>query len=237
MIIIIDIKCYFFIGEAMEYESTFVMGDMLEHEERFAEKYAASAEQRLFQPGHVFARQGEGSDRLYLVTGGIVECGYMSEQGRKKLITIHAGRCLIGAPEMSDDPCPVNYTALTSVRAAVVPAARMSSWDDLMLLSFAKLQKRNERFLSRQLLMRTFSSTEERILCVLRDFDEVSRHMPRDFCWPACLITNKTLSEFTGATTVQVRKIMNAFLESGRATIDENKNYRIVGEGECGGER
>jgi hypothetical protein len=38
-----------------------------------------------------------------------------------------------------------------------------------MLLALAKLQKKKERILNRQLQMRAFCSAEDRILCVLKD--------------------------------------------------------------------
>ena len=50
--------------------------------------------------------------------------------------------------------------------------------------------------------------------------------------WPMGIMSYQTLSEFTGSTKVQVRKIIQKYEEAGAIFLDENKNIFIKGSGE-----
>lgn len=196
----------------MDYEPTFVIGDMLSGEEEFIRSFAGMAEEREFPAGCSIVRQGEPIQNLYIILSGMIECSFFAENGRKKIITINNGRWFFGASSMDGNRNTMNYQCITRVIAAVMPPETVDCWDGRMLLALARIQKRKERILNRQLRARAFASVNERVLCVLRDM----AHARIDVN-----ITQQTISELVGATRVQVCKSLKLFTDEGYITSED----------------
>ena len=105
----------------MDYEPTFVIGDMLSGEEEFIRSFAGMAEERGFPAGSSIVRQGEPIQNLYTILSGMIECSFFAENGRKKIITINNGRWFFDASTMDGNRNTMNYQCITRVIAAVMP--------------------------------------------------------------------------------------------------------------------
>lgn len=211
----------------MDYEPTFVIGDMLNGEERFAESFISMSVLREYTSGHILVRQGEQIRNLFLILNGTVECSFFSESGQKKIITLNKGRWFFGASSIDNNPYTMNYICLTQVRAAVMPPSRICDWASSMLLTLAKLQKNKERILNRQLQLRAFNSADERVLSVLCDLAHVNSVARSENC-NVGRITQQTLSEIVGATRVQVSKALKKYADMGLIIVDGKNNIFLT---------
>jgi len=212
----------------MEYEATFILGNMLNKEADFTDAFCKLAAIRNYPSGYCLIEQGANSNRLIVLLKGIVECNFISEHGNKKTIYIHTGNCFIGASALEGKASQTGYTCLTEVCVATMPVHEISKWNSQMLLSLARLQKQRERTLSRQLLMRTYNSTEERIMTVLEDAKMAKTSAVSNIEFPQDMITLQTLSDIVGATKVQVNKIIQNKLNDKSIGIDCQRNFYLL---------
>ena len=208
----------------MEYESAFVIGDMLDGDNELVKAILRSHPVRTYSAGYRFLVQGEPQENLYLILEGVVECSFISSRGYKKLLSIHVGRWIFGVSSIDGNPNTMTFICRTEVSAVCIPPEEVRNWTFDMLLSFAKQQKLKERFFYRQIDMRA-RSLECRIVKLFDDLKYVSHSLPKDGRLFLGNISYQFISDMLGATKVQVSNTMQKLINTGLLYTDNSGIY------------
>lgn len=169
------------------------------------------------EPGQAIFSQGEESDSVLYLQGGVVKLTVLSRDGQEAVVAMLEAGAFFGESALTDDPVRhESASAVTTATVLVIPKAQMVAllheqralWDRFM----AYLLARNIR-LEEDVVDQLFNSSDKRLARALLLLARCrTPGKPRGVLPP---LTQQTLADMVGTTRSRVNFFMNRFKKLG----------------------
>lgn len=179
-----------------------------------------------YKKGQLIFKQGEISDKIYLLLHGRVEINMVSKNGKKTIFSIHEPRCLFGELIMDNSPRLTTAVCLTNVVVGVLDSSLNLGSDYYekklyQALFYATSHKLKIQI--QQLSEQVFEEAEDRIenllLGLCKNFGkEESGQLQVDLP-----VTHQMIADLTGCSRPTVSLIISELSKKNKITMERNK--------------
>jgi CRP/FNR family transcriptional regulator, cyclic AMP receptor protein len=169
--------------------------------------------------GHVFFREGDDGDRMYVIMAGKVKIGGQSRDGRESLFTVRGPSDSFGELSVFDPGQRMSTAiALTDVRAAPIDGALLRAWiadhpkvADRLLRVLARRLRRTEDNLSDLMISDASGRLAKQLLQLAQRFgvqEDGAMRVTHD-------LTQEELAHSVGSSRETVNKALSDFTHRG----------------------
>lgn len=185
-------------------DNNYIFGDTLPADSPLFAAFARRGRKITYARDVSLFRQGEQPASIFLMLRGGVEKYATSENGEKKILSLHLGSCILGLENL-DSESAVTYRCLLDSTFYAVSMQDLRSLDTALLLELFNYSIYQSSLLQAQLRFLTTMDSQANILCVLREFDEVCAEQRLS---GKLRLTQQMIAQMTGLTRVQVTNIL-----------------------------
>ncbi len=187
-------------------------------------RLAAIAREVPLGQGEVLFEQGEESDGLYLVTGGIIRIYLTASDGREATINLLEEGEVIGEIAILDGlPRSAGAAALTPAKLIFIPHVPFCDLMEsspklsrqLILMLCERLRAANA-----QVDQAIFHDLRHRLVMLLRQIAVIHGRVEKDMAIVDLELTQGTLAQMLGASREAVNKQLRALHKEGRIAMD-----------------
>ena len=206
--------------------NAYVMGDFFEYQEEFYRKLVDISMEKKLKEGEILLAGGENFTGFYLLKAGTLAGTITTMSGRQKILHLITSRTLIGASSIDQRPSSVEYRCFTDVTAGYIPRESFSGWTNEMLLSFAQIQTYKLRGLMRQIEYARYYTTEERILMVISEFENIAAVNPGSRLRAEGGVKKQLLCDILGITNVRLSQLLGRMEKQGKISMTRSCVFR-----------
>lgn len=179
-----------------------------------------------YTKGQMVFKQGELSDKIYLLLKGRIEIHMVSEYGKKSILGIHEPKCLFGELILDNSPRLTTAVCLTDVTVAVLDISLSLNSDyhekklykTLLYSTIYKIKIQIQQ-LSEQLFEEAEDRVEKLLLGLCKNFgQEKSGYIEVDIP-----ITHQTIADLTGCSRPTVSLILKDLSKKKHIIMERNK--------------
>lgn len=184
--------------------NNYVFGNILSQDSPLFAAFERYGRKISYARGISLFRQGERPTSIFLLLKGGMEKYATSENGEKKILSLHLGSCVLGM-ECLDNESAVTYRCLLDSVFYAISTQDIRAIDTPMLLELFKYAIFQSILLQAQLRYLTTMDSRANILCILREFDAVCAEQGLS---GEVRMTQQMIAQMTGLTRVQVTNIL-----------------------------
>lgn len=180
-----------------------------------------------YEKGESIYREGDHSNKIFLVLKGVIKCHKMDEDGKELITSLHPADDFLGFTSFMDNiPYQESATAVEPAELAAISKTGLKSIlenNHSISLELMELLSGNITDIKEQLLQMAYSSVRKKTAQTLLQFAEILDKKNDD----PIKISRSDLASVAGIATESLIRTLSGFKKEGLIDI-EGRNIRII---------